>query len=94
MRIVIAGGHGKIALLLERFLAERGDQAVGLIRTATIRSACHASSSRDSPFGCRTRTRPAHQPAPSDGAHATRRQWSSPTRDGNRHTRGSPHIVI
>ena len=27
MRIVIAGGHGKIALLLERFLAERGDQA-------------------------------------------------------------------
>jgi uncharacterized protein YbjT (DUF2867 family) len=32
MRAVIAGGHGKIALLLERLLAERGDQAVGLIR--------------------------------------------------------------
>ena len=32
MRIVIAGGHGKIALALERILAERGDQAVGLIR--------------------------------------------------------------
>jgi uncharacterized protein YbjT (DUF2867 family) len=32
MSIVIAGGHGKIALLLERLLAERGDQAVGLIR--------------------------------------------------------------
>jgi nucleoside-diphosphate-sugar epimerase len=32
MRIVIAGGHGKIALLLERFLAGRSDQAVGLIR--------------------------------------------------------------
>jgi uncharacterized protein YbjT (DUF2867 family) len=32
MRIVIAGGHGKIALLLERLLAERGHQAVGLIR--------------------------------------------------------------
>ena len=32
MRIVIAGGHGKVALLLERLLAERGDQAVGLIR--------------------------------------------------------------
>jgi uncharacterized protein YbjT (DUF2867 family) len=32
MRIVIAGGHGKIALLLERLLSERGDQAVGLIR--------------------------------------------------------------
>src|SRR5450755_646506 len=32
MRVVIAGGHGKIALLLERLLAERGDQGVGLIR--------------------------------------------------------------
>src|SRR5436189_220235 len=29
MRVVIAGGHGKIALLLERLLAERGDQAAG-----------------------------------------------------------------
>jgi nucleoside-diphosphate-sugar epimerase len=32
MRIVIAGGHGKIALLLGRLLANRGDTAVGLIR--------------------------------------------------------------
>lgn len=32
MRVVIAGGHGKIALRLERLLAERGDEAVGLIR--------------------------------------------------------------
>ncbi|CCH18740.1 Protein of unknown function [Micromonospora lupini str. Lupac 08] len=32
MRVVIAGGHGKIALLLERHLADRGDTAVGLIR--------------------------------------------------------------
>src|SRR6266566_6169664 len=32
MRVVIACGHGKIALLLERLLAGRGDQAVGLIR--------------------------------------------------------------
>jgi uncharacterized protein YbjT (DUF2867 family) len=32
MRVVIAGGHGKIALLLESLLAGRGDQAVGLIR--------------------------------------------------------------
>jgi uncharacterized protein YbjT (DUF2867 family) len=32
MQVVIAGGHGKIALLLERLLAERGDRAVGLIR--------------------------------------------------------------
>jgi uncharacterized protein YbjT (DUF2867 family) len=32
MRVVIAGGHGKIALLLERLLTQRGDQAVGLIR--------------------------------------------------------------
>jgi uncharacterized protein YbjT (DUF2867 family) len=32
MRIVIAGGHGKIALLLEHLLTQRGDQSVGLIR--------------------------------------------------------------
>ena len=32
MRVVIAGGHGKIALLLDRLLAGRGDQAVGLVR--------------------------------------------------------------
>ncbi|MEY9877329.1 nucleoside-diphosphate-sugar epimerase [Streptacidiphilus sp. MAP12-33] len=34
MRIVIAGGHGQIALLLARELARRGDLAVGLIRNA------------------------------------------------------------
>jgi len=30
--VVIAGGHGKIALLLSRLLAQRGDAVVGLIR--------------------------------------------------------------
>ena len=34
MRIVIAGGHGQIALHLQRLLAGRGDTAVGLIRAA------------------------------------------------------------
>jgi uncharacterized protein YbjT (DUF2867 family) len=32
MRVVVAGGHGKIALLLERLLADRGDEVVGLVR--------------------------------------------------------------
>jgi len=32
VRIVIAGGHGQIALHLERLLAARGDSAVGLVR--------------------------------------------------------------
>jgi nucleoside-diphosphate-sugar epimerase len=32
MRVVIAGGHGQIALHLERLLAARGDEPVGLIR--------------------------------------------------------------
>jgi len=32
MRVVIAGGHGQVALLLERALAERGDVPVGIVR--------------------------------------------------------------
>ncbi|MGH2844921.1 MAG: NAD-dependent dehydratase, partial [Thermoleophilaceae bacterium] len=32
MDVVVAGGHGKIALRLLRLLAERGDRARGLIR--------------------------------------------------------------
>ncbi|MDQ2583098.1 NAD(P)H-binding protein [Saccharothrix yanglingensis] len=32
MRLVIAGGHGKIALLVERLLAARGDSATALVR--------------------------------------------------------------
>ncbi|MGB0435765.1 MAG: NAD(P)H-binding protein [Mycobacterium sp.] len=32
MHVVIAGGHGKIALILEQLLAQRGDKVVGLIR--------------------------------------------------------------
>jgi uncharacterized protein YbjT (DUF2867 family) len=32
MRVVIAGGHGQIALRLERLLARRGDTPVGLVR--------------------------------------------------------------
>lgn len=32
MHIVIAGGHGQIALRLSRLLTERGDEPVGLIR--------------------------------------------------------------
>lgn len=32
MRIVIAGGHGKIALLLEQLLVERGDSVLGIVR--------------------------------------------------------------
>jgi uncharacterized protein YbjT (DUF2867 family) len=43
MRVVIAGGHGKIALRLERLLTARHDQAVGIIRNpdhaADVRSA-------------------------------------------------------
>lgn len=43
MHVVIAGGHGKIALILERLLAERGDSVAGLIRnpdhTADLQSA-------------------------------------------------------
>jgi nucleoside-diphosphate-sugar epimerase len=33
MRIVIAGGHGQIALRLEQLVAARGDEVAGIIRT-------------------------------------------------------------
>ncbi|MFI6577732.1 SDR family oxidoreductase [Nocardiopsis sp. NPDC050513] len=42
MRIVIAGGHGKIALRLARQLADRGDEPVALIRNPD-----HAQDVRD-----------------------------------------------
>ena len=32
MRIIIAGGHGKIAMVLERLLSQRGDSVAGFIR--------------------------------------------------------------
>ncbi|MDQ4008644.1 MAG: NAD(P)H-binding protein [Actinomycetota bacterium] len=32
MRVVVAGGHGQIAMLLQRLLAERGDEPVGIVR--------------------------------------------------------------
>jgi len=32
MRVVVAGGHGQIAMHLERLLAQRGDEAVGIVR--------------------------------------------------------------
>jgi uncharacterized protein YbjT (DUF2867 family) len=32
MRVIVAGGHGQIGLQLLRLVAERGDEAVGLIR--------------------------------------------------------------
>ncbi|GAB3935538.1 NAD(P)H-binding protein [Micromonospora vulcania] len=43
MRVVIAGGHGKIALLLQHHLAGRGDTAVGLIRNPAQSAALHAA---------------------------------------------------
>ena len=37
MRVVIAGGHGKIALILERLLSQRGDSVAGFIRNPAHR---------------------------------------------------------
>ncbi|MGH3551907.1 MAG: NAD-dependent dehydratase, partial [Mycobacterium sp.] len=30
MRVVVAGGHGQLALRLERLLARRGDEVAGI----------------------------------------------------------------
>ncbi|HET6672136.1 MAG TPA: NAD(P)H-binding protein, partial [Agromyces sp.] len=38
MRVVIAGGHGKIALILELLLAEAGHEPVAIIRNPEHRN--------------------------------------------------------
>jgi uncharacterized protein YbjT (DUF2867 family) len=38
MRVVIAGGHGQIALILERLLADRGHEPIAIIRNPEHRS--------------------------------------------------------
>ena len=38
MRVVIAGGHGKIALILERLLAEAGHEPIAIIRNPEQRA--------------------------------------------------------
>ena len=43
MRVVIAGGHGKIALILERLLADAGHQPVALIRNPDHRDDVEAA---------------------------------------------------
>ncbi|PTA45034.1 NAD(P)H-binding protein [Micromonospora sp. RP3T] len=43
MRVVIAGGHGKIAKLLERDLAGRGDTPLGLVRNPDHAAALRAA---------------------------------------------------
>ncbi|KAA0115928.1 SDR family oxidoreductase [Mycolicibacterium sp. P9-22] len=46
MRVVIAGGHGKIALILEQLLAARGDEPVGLIRNPSQRTDLEAAGAQ------------------------------------------------
>lgn len=46
MRVVIAGGHGKIALILEQLLAARGDTAIGLIRNPSHTSDLEAAGAQ------------------------------------------------
>jgi uncharacterized protein YbjT (DUF2867 family) len=42
-RVVIAGGHGKIALILERLLTQRGDSVAGFIRNPDHAADLHAA---------------------------------------------------
>ena len=46
MRVVIAGGHGQIALRLERLLAARDDEAVGIIRNPAHAADLEAAGAR------------------------------------------------
>jgi hypothetical protein len=77
---VIAGGYGKIALLLERLPAERGDQAAGLIRNPAHAADVHkagaeaaacdleAASAGDVQSCCPGPTRWYSRPAPGRAA--------------------------
>ena len=46
MHVVIAGGHGKIALILERLLTARGDTVSGLIRNPDHQADLEAAGAR------------------------------------------------
>jgi uncharacterized protein YbjT (DUF2867 family) len=46
MRVVVAGGHGQIALLLERTLTGQGDDAVGIVRNPDHVADVEASGAR------------------------------------------------
>jgi nucleoside-diphosphate-sugar epimerase len=46
MKVVIAGGHGKIALLLEQLLSRRGDAVTGLIRNPAQAEALEEAGAR------------------------------------------------
>ncbi|WP_024804608.1 SDR family oxidoreductase [Nocardia sp. BMG51109] len=50
MRIVIAGGHGKIALLLSEALTRRGDEVASLIRNPAHASEVVAAGARPVPI--------------------------------------------
>ncbi|MDT7595910.1 MAG: hypothetical protein QOJ06_1456 [Pseudonocardiales bacterium] len=43
MRVVVAGGHGQIALRLERLLARRGDEVAGIVRRPQQSGDLHAA---------------------------------------------------
>lgn len=69
MRIVIAGGHGQIALRLERLLSGRGDQVTGIIRRAEQSDDLRAAGAE--PAVCDLESAPVEQVARIlDGADA------------------------
>jgi uncharacterized protein YbjT (DUF2867 family) len=68
MDVAIAGGHGKIALLLGRLLAERGDRVRGLIRKPAQARELEAAGMR--PMLCDLESRDADVAAAVQGADA------------------------
>ena len=69
MRIIIAGGHGQIAMRLEKLLAERGDSPVGIIRNPEQAEDLRALGA--DPVVCDLESVPVHEVASHlDGADA------------------------
>src|SRR5918994_6267056 len=68
MDVVVAGGHGQVALRLLRLLAERGDRARGLIRNPDHRADLEAAGAE--PVLCDLEADDADVPAAVAGADA------------------------
>jgi nucleoside-diphosphate-sugar epimerase len=74
MEVAIAGGHGQIALLLGKLLAERGDIVWGLIRNPEHEDDLHAAGVE--PVLCDLEEENEDEVAPAAATLPVRLRWT------------------